>query len=115
MLSSVALLKPEKIIDPYFLMYYLNSPIVFKRIIGRMSGAAINRMILEKIRKIEVRLPPFETQKKIVKKIRNFEKSMEPLKKKINDLSTTRKKMLIDLENISKSILKSAFTGKLMN
>jgi len=69
MLSSVALLKPNPtLIDPYYLKYYLNSPQTFKRMTGRMSGVAITRIILDKIRNAEISLPPLEIQKKLSEK-----------------------------------------------
>lgn len=115
MLSSVALLKPEKIIDPYFLMYYLNSPIVFNRMVGRMSGAAITRITLQKIKKIEVRLPPIDIQRKIVKKMSNFEKEFTEIKKKILELSDKHHTTLLHLHNLEGAILMRAFSGNLTN
>jgi len=51
LLSSVALLKPRRhILDSLFLKYYLNSPEGLRNMTGQMTGTAIKRLILQKIK-----------------------------------------------------------------
>ncbi len=108
LLSSVALLKPMKnTIDPYFLSHYLNSPVNFYRIIGKMTGTALRRIILERIKEIPIPLAPLIEQKRIVSKI-DEGLSLIDKNEKVVDLS------LLTIGMMKKSILKHAFEGKLV-
>lgn len=67
LLSSVCLLKtdPEKLV-PAFLYYYIRSDHGFRQLTGKMTGAAIKRIILRTIKKSEISLPSVSEQKRIV-------------------------------------------------
>ena len=67
LLSSVCLIKtdPEKLISP-FLVYYIQSKSGFEQMTGRMTGAAIKRIILRTIKKSMIPLPSLFEQKRIV-------------------------------------------------
>ncbi len=70
LLSSVALLKPNKeVLHSRFLKYYLASPVGFSMIVGQMTGVAIKRIILEKIKKSPIILPSLPEQQIIVSEI----------------------------------------------
>jgi type I restriction enzyme, S subunit len=76
LLSSVALIKTDKInIENRYVMSYLRSPIGREMILGRMSGSAIPRIILEKIRNTKVALPPFKEQHRIVAELVNTDET----------------------------------------
>jgi len=108
MLSSLALLKPNKaILDSYFLKNFLNNPITFKRLTGRMTGTAIRRIILQKIREAEIPIPPIEEQREIVKEI-NLYSSLTKNLKEIIEQEINR------LNILKNQILKQAFEGKLV-
>ncbi len=116
MLSSVALLKPKKsILDPYYLKNYLNSSQTFNRITSRMTGAAITRVTLEKIKELEIVLPPLKSQKEIVAKIKKFELKLETINTKITEISSLQKNSIKTIERLTDNILYSAFSGKLVN
>lgn len=109
MLSSLALLKPNKeLLDSYFLKHFLNNSTTFKRLTGRMTGTAIKRIILEKIRDAEIPIPSLEEQKETVKEIdRYFSLTKNMAKPIMGEI-----KRLTLLKN---SILKQAFEGKLVS
>lgn len=73
MLSSLALIKcDEGILNPYFLCSMLNNDRNKQKLISNMGGAAIKRLTLTKIKKIEIIVPPIELQQKfseIVEKV----------------------------------------------
>jgi type I restriction enzyme S subunit len=67
LLSSVCLLKPDRSkLIPEFLVYYIRSDAGFSQIMGKMTGAAIKRIILKTIKKSEIPLPPLPEQIRIV-------------------------------------------------
>jgi type I restriction enzyme S subunit len=67
LLSSVCLMKTNpSTLDPSFLCYYLQSPDGFVSITGKMTGAAIKRIILRDIKRATIPLPPLPEQRRIV-------------------------------------------------
>jgi len=66
MLSSVALIKPNKdILDSGYLKYWLNSPSTHKSMLGQMTGTAIRRLTLTTIASQTIPLPPLAEQGRI--------------------------------------------------
>ncbi|OUL59887.1 restriction endonuclease subunit S, partial [Flavobacterium sp. AJR] len=73
MLSSVALLKSSNsFIDNSYLLYALRSPFYYDLIRSGMSGVAITRVTLKKLKTSFIPFPPLEEQKEIVKIINLF-------------------------------------------
>jgi type I restriction enzyme, S subunit len=108
MLSSVALLKPDNgFVKPYYLKHYLNNPLTFNRLTGRMTGVAIKRIILDKIRNAEIPIPPIEEQNEIINIINKNQSLIQNAKETI--ISEIKK-----LSHLKFSILKNAFEGKLV-
>ena len=63
-------IKPDKTkLQPKFLKYYLQSNDGFQQITGKMTGAAIRRIILKTIKAALVPVPPIEEQRRIVAKL----------------------------------------------
>jgi type I restriction enzyme S subunit len=108
LLSSVALFKPKKsVINPYYLKYFLNSPVGFSLTTGKMTGTAIKRIILDKIRKSFIPLAPFVEQHKIV----------EEIERRLSIADETEKateQSLRQAELLRQIILKAAYEGKLV-
>jgi restriction endonuclease S subunit len=53
-------------LDPRFLLYFLQSADGRDQVIGQMTGAAIKRIILRTIKQATIPLPPLEEQRRIV-------------------------------------------------
>lgn len=107
LLSSVCLLKPKKeTLNPAYLKYYIQSPTGNKAMIGEMSGTAIKRIILKKIKATEIILPPIDTQQSIVSEI-------ESRLSVADKLEETIAQGLQQAEALRQSILKKAFEGEL--
>lgn len=109
MLSSLALLKPlYSVLDSYYLKHYLNNQLTFKRLTDRMTGTAIKRIILDRIRKAEIALPSIEEQKKIVQKIEQLFAFADQIEKSIGEAKKRA-------DRIDQAILTKAFHGELIS
>jgi type I restriction enzyme, S subunit len=109
LLSSVALLKANKdALYSYYLKNFLNSPTGFKIITGKMTGTAIKRIILAKIKNSNIPLPPLAEQCRIVAEV-------ERLLSVCDNMEVTIAESLQKSESLRQSILKKAFEGKLLN
>jgi type I restriction enzyme S subunit len=62
-LSSIAILRPNERMNPYFLAMYLKDSSVAARMKGYVSGVAIPRIVLKDFRKFEIVIPPEPLQK----------------------------------------------------
>ena len=108
LLSSVALFKTNKmILLPHYLKHYLNSPVGFRMITGQMTGTAIKRIILDKLRTSYIPLAPFPEQQKIVEEI-------ERLLSIANEVENSIDRGLKQSRIMRQSILKKAFQGGLV-
>jgi type I restriction enzyme S subunit len=108
LLSSVALLKPDRsILEPRYLRYFLESPEGTKRIAGKMTGTAIRRIILKHIKDAEMPLVPLPEQKEIVAEI---EKQFTRLDAGVAAL----RRVQANLKRYRASVLKTACEGRLV-
>lgn len=106
LLSSVALLKPNKIkLVSKYLAYNLNSSETKSKMLSNMSGNAITRLTISKIQKSTIVVPPLPEQKEIVRIL----DSLLENEQKAKELCDVIEK--IDL--MKKSILARAFSGEL--
>ncbi len=103
MLSSLALLRPDynKITSEY-LCYWLNNPLVREKMTNSMSGAAIKRFTLIKIKQFKILVPPISLQNKFTNIVREIEKIKE---------YQGRSKQQID--SLFDCLLQKAFQGEL--
>ncbi len=98
----------KNILNSYYLKHFLNSPIGFKMTTGQMTGTAIKRIILDKIRTSYIPLPPLAEQRRIVAEV---ERRLSVCDK----MEATITESLQKAESLRQSILKKAFEGKLLN
>lgn len=108
LLSSVALLKPNRdVLEPRFLRYFIESPVGSKKLVGEMTGTAIRRIILKKIRETEILLAPLSEQRRIVAEI---EKQFTRLDAGVAAL----RRVQANLKRYRAAVLKAACEGKLV-
>ncbi|NOL34821.1 restriction endonuclease subunit S [Bacillus altitudinis] len=106
LLSSVALLRPKRnVLAAKYLMYCLNSPSTKSRMLGMISGNAITRLTLKKIKQGIIPLPPFDEQEIIVSILEKVNSVDEQL-----DCVTNLED---NINNLKQSILSKAFRGEL--
>jgi len=107
LLSSVCIFKPSKyLFSGSFLKYYIQSPLGLKAIQDSMTGTAIKRIILRKIRASEIALPPAKEQEIIIEQIEDRLSLVDKMEESINQ-------SLQQSESLRQSILKRAFEGNL--
>lgn len=108
LLSSVALLKLKRdLVDPRFVRYYLESPVGSKRLLGDMTGTAIRRIILRKIKETEIPVAPLPEQRRIVAEI---EKQFTRLEAGVAAL----RRVQANLKRYRAAVLKAACEGRLV-
>jgi type I restriction enzyme, S subunit len=61
-LSSIAILRPNHLIEPHLLNFILRDPQTKQRMAGYVSGVALPRIILKEFRDFRISLPPAELQ-----------------------------------------------------
>lgn len=67
LLSSVALIKPDRNrLKPWFLKYLLSWSKFRQLVLSQMSGTGISRLTISKLEKTDILLPPIEEQERIV-------------------------------------------------
>jgi type I restriction enzyme S subunit len=62
LLSSIAILRPNKKINPHILALTMKQPEIKARMAGYVSGAALPRIILKDFKKFKIKLPKKEIQ-----------------------------------------------------
>jgi type I restriction enzyme S subunit len=79
MLSSLALIKPDySYLTSFYLRFWLNNPKVKDLYLSEfMSGAAIKRFTLQKIKSFRILVPPIELQNDFVKKLIQISSSIK--------------------------------------
>ncbi len=64
--QSIALLRPNEKIDPYFLKYLLISPFYQRVMEGDSDGSTIKHIYITRVDKMEVAIPPLDEQRRII-------------------------------------------------
>jgi type I restriction enzyme, S subunit len=107
LLSSVCMIRPHgDLLDARFLRYYLLSPQAYRSLTGQMTGTAIKRIILAKVRATESPIAPLSEQHRIVEKIDELFSDLDA-----GVASLERAKG--NLKRYRSSVLKSAVEGRL--
>ena len=80
---SLALLRPiQNLINPYYLLYYINSSISKKQFNEKLVGVGVPNLHLSKIRETLIALPPLNIQEKIANEITKRKEKIKQLKQK---------------------------------
>ena len=107
LLSSVCLLRPRpELISSHFLRYFLLSPTGYRLLTGQMTGTAIKRIVLRRIKDSPVPIAPMSEQQLIVAEI---EKQFSRLDEAVALFKRTK----ANLKRYKAAILKAAVEGKL--
>jgi type I restriction enzyme S subunit len=108
LLSSVCILRPDApVLSGAYLRYYLVSPVGRRLLTANMSGTAIRRIVLRRIKQVAIAFPPLAEQHRIVAEV-------ERRLSVVDELETVVDRSLKRAERLRQSILKHAFEGKLV-
>lgn len=106
LLSSVCLIKTNpRVLKPGFLCYYLQSSVGLQRIVGKMTGAAIRRIVLKDIKKAVIPFPSTSEQTAIVERL-------DALLYETQCLEGFLQQKLVSLDSLKKSILQRVLADK---
>lgn len=104
--QSVALLRTNKELDPYYLKELLSSRFYQRLMVEQAGGTTIKHIYITRVDKMLVPIPSLKSQHDIVKKI-------NLLSGKTKKLESIYLSKINDLEELKKSILQKAFSGEL--
>lgn len=105
--QSVALLRPNGRMKPFFMKYLLSSPSYQRRMAGDADGATIKHIYITRVDKMDVTFPEsVDEQEKIVRKL-------DTLTTETRSLVSIYEHKLVALDALKKSLLHQAFTGQL--
>ncbi|MGE3509196.1 MAG: restriction endonuclease subunit S [Vicinamibacterales bacterium] len=108
LLSSVCFLRPEVgVLSPPFLRYFLMSPVGQQALTGRMTGTAIRRIVLHRIKETRIRIAPPAEQGRIVEVLDSY---LSQLDAAVASLASALRK----LKTYRASVLKAAVEGRLV-
>ena len=107
LLSSVCLIKPNtnKLLAN-FLKFYIQSPSGTLSITGKMTGAAIKRIVLKDIKNATVPIPSINVQRSIVTRL-------DALSAETQRLESIYQQKIAALDELKQSLLQRAFAGEL--
>ena len=95
MLSSVALLKQNRaIVDGTYLCGVLNNQHMYDAIRSDMGGAAITRLTITKLNRIEIPVPPLALQQQFTAFVEQIDKSKLAVKQSLEKLETLKKSLM---------------------
>lgn len=104
---SVAVLKPDDILNPKYLSLYLRSPKVFNEINQKSRGVAQKGIYLGTLKKITIGIPNISRQNEIVTEIESRFSVIDKIEEIIDE-------SIIKKSQLKASTLKKAFLGKLV-
>ncbi|MFD9361584.1 restriction endonuclease subunit S [Priestia megaterium] len=105
-LSSLAILTPNQLINSQYFAYWLRSKVNFDQMESYLAGAALRRLTLQTINKFKIIVPPIIEQLKII----------EYLDKELNGLELCISEVGIQIQKLKEyrqSLIYEAVTGKI--
>lgn len=108
-LSSLAIIRPNtNLISSNFMCWMFKSPNIQNEAIGLKTGAAIKRVVLKTIKKLEFPLPPLPEQQRIVNKL-------DALFARIDEAIQLVEANLELIPSLKMALLEKAFKGQLLS
>jgi len=95
-------LRPDNTVDKEFLYYLLGSDFMYKKFESTASWTGVKNLNIDKVKVIEISIPPLSEQEKIVEHLDQVSKEVKALKSKYQS-------QLDNLEELKKSVLDKAF------
>ena len=95
-------LRPDNTVDKEFLYYLLGSDFMYKKFESTASGTGVKNLNIDKVKVIEISIPPLSEQEKIVE-------HLDQVSKEVKALKSQYQSQLDNLEELKKSVLDKAF------
>ncbi len=110
--QRTVLVRPlKKYINPYYLAYYILSPISQQSLVGNSTGTTVTHVNLANFRPFIIAIPPYSEQIRIVERI----KTLLPFIEEFGKCQTRLDILNESIDNyLKKSILQEAIQGKLV-
>lgn len=100
-------IRPNNLVDNEFLYYLLSSPFMYLKFENTASWTWVKNLNIQKVKEIEIPLPPLTKQTEIVK-------YLDEVFAETSELKSQYQNKLIELKELKASILQGAFEGKLI-
>ena len=108
LLSSVCFLRPTRAaLTAAFLRYYLLSPFGYTALTGKMTGTAIRRVVLHRVRSLSVPVAPLSEQRAVVA-------ALDSYFSRLDDAVATLERVQRNLKRYRVAVLKAAVEGRLV-
>lgn len=107
LLSSVCFLRPRPGLLAGYLRYYIQSPLGRRRLLGQLSGTAIRRVVLHRVRSLPILVAPEPMQRRIVDAL---DEHLSRLDAAVASLTRAK----ANVANARASVLKAAVEGRLV-
>ncbi|MBV6512293.1 MAG: Type-1 restriction enzyme EcoKI specificity protein [Ignavibacteriaceae bacterium] len=105
-IKNVGLIKQSKKINNRYLLYYLKSPLAMKYVLSKSNGGAQEFIGLTALREFPIPTMSVKEQQKLAKKL-------DELSVKLKKLESVNLKVISNLQELQKSVLRLAFSGEL--
>lgn len=104
---SLALLRATEVINPNFLLYFVNSPVAKQQFNKRLKGAGVPNLHLEEIREVNISFPlSLDEQSMLVERL-------DAISFETQRLESLYQQKITALDELKKALLHQAFSGQL--
>ena len=104
---SLALLRATEVINPNFLLYFVNSPVAKQQFNKRLKGAGVPNLHLEEIREVNISFPlSLDEQSMLVERL-------DAISSETQRLESLYQQKITALDELKKALLHQAFSGQL--
>lgn len=97
LLSSIAILRTSKNLNPYYLKYYLESNMIKKQIEILTGGSALKRIVLKDIKNFKILISPLPEQQRIASVLSQIDETIEKEQAYKEKLERIKKGLMEDL------------------
>ncbi len=107
LLSSVCFLRPRRFLTAAFLRYYLLSPLGARSLTDKLTGTAIRRIVLQRVRALPVVIAPLREQQHLVDTIDSY-------LSRLDEAEAALKRVQRNLKRYRAAVLRAAVEGRLV-
>jgi type I restriction enzyme S subunit len=102
--QSVAVLRPNKLVNPIFLKILLESPTYQKLMLDDSRGSAIKHIYITDVDKMKVAFPSLEEQQKIAERLKAIDNKLQTEQTYLQKIQSLKKGLMEDLLSGKKQV-----------